>query len=94
MRDVDGNGIGGVNVDILVVGVSRSVLTNDKCHVSFKVSSLVPSSYVADISFSGNDDYAASRTTANVVVKDKIASQLSANNIFINYGWLFNCYFN
>ena len=87
LKDAKGNAISGVRVNVAVGGITGSILNNDKGQVYLKVSSLVPGSYVANISFSGNDVYAASSTTANVVVNGKSASQLSANNLSINYGW-------
>ena len=80
LTDVNGNVLVNKTVNIIVGTINENLTTNDKGLVSVDVSSLVPDSYVASISFAGDELYEGFNTSANVVVNKVVP------NINISHG--------
>ena len=80
LTDVNGNVLVNKTVNIIVGTINENLTTNDEGHVSVDVSSLVPDSYVASISFAGDELYEGFNTSANVVVNKVVP------NINISHG--------
>lgn len=77
LKDASGNILANKIVAIKVGTISKTLKTNAKGQVSVLVSSLVPKTYTATISFAGDSYYDKSSTTAIVVVK-KATPKLTA----------------
>ena len=77
LKDSKGNILSNKKVTIKVGTISKTLTTNAKGQVSVLVSSLVPKTYTASISFAGDTIYLKSSTTAKVVVK-KATPKLTA----------------
>ena len=74
----NGKPLEGQKVTVKVGTISKTLTTNVKGQISVAISSLVPKTYTATISFAGDKIYTASSTTANVVVvkaKSKITAK-------------------
>ena len=74
----NGKALNGQKVTVKVGTISKTLTTNAKGQVSVAISSLVPKTYQATISFAGDKIYTASSTTAKVVVvkaKSKITAK-------------------
>ena len=82
LTDINGNVLVNKTVNIIVGNINENLTTNDEGHVSVDVSSLVPDSYVASISFAGDEFYEGFNTSANVVVNKVVP------NINISHGAL------
>ena len=82
LTDVNGNVLVNKTVNIIVGTINENLTTNDEGHVSVDVSSLIPDSYVASISFAGDEFYEGFNTSANVVVNKVVP------NINISHGAL------
>ena len=80
LTDVNGNLLVNKTVNIIVGNFAENLTTNDGGHVSVDVSSLVPDSYVASISFAGDELYEGVNTSANVVINKVVP------NINISHG--------
>ena len=68
LTDVNGNILVNKTVSIVVGSINENLTTGDDGQVSVDVSSLVPGSYVASISFAGDKCYEGFNTSSNVVV--------------------------
>ena len=77
LKDASGNILANKKVTVKVGTISKTLTTNAKGQVSVLVSSLVPKTYTATISFAGDSYYDKSSTTASVVVK-KATPRLTA----------------
>ena len=84
LTDVDGKVLANKTVNVVVGTVNNNLTTNASGQVSIDVSTLAPNTYVANIAFAGDDLYAKSNATANVVV-NKIASSLTAPAVTATY---------
>ena len=82
LTDINGNILVNKTVNVIVGNFTENLTTNDGGHVSVDVSSLVPGSYVASISFAGDELYEGFNTSANVVVNKVVP------NINISHGAL------
>ena len=69
LKDSKGNVLANKKITIKVGTISKTLKTNSKGQVSIAISSLVPKTYTATISFAGDNNYTKSSTTAKVVVK-------------------------
>lgn len=77
LKDSNGNALLGKYVTVKVGSVSKRLKTDKNGKVSLNVATLVPKSYVASISFAGDDDYNKASSTVKVVVS-KAVPKLSA----------------
>lgn len=77
LKDENNNPIEGVKIGISINGI-KYLITNAKGQVKFSTKSLVPKTYTAKITFSGNNLYMGSTTTVKVVVK-KAKPKIVAN---------------
>ena len=77
LKDSNGNALFGKYVTVKVGSVSKRLKTDKNGKVSLNVATLVPKSYVASISFAGDDDYNKASSTVKVVVS-KAVPKLSA----------------
>ena len=68
LTDVNGNILVNKMINVVVGTIDENLATNDKGQVSVDVSGLVPGSYVATISFAGDELYEGFNISANVVV--------------------------
>ena len=82
LTDVNGNVLVNKTVNVIVGTIDENLTTNVEGHVSVDVSSLIPGSYVASISFAGDELYEGFNTSANVVVNKVVP------NINISHGAL------
>ena len=78
LKDVDGNILAGEEISIVLNGKEYALKTNSKGKASLAVpTNLAPETYVATITYEGNDEYASSTATADVVV-NKADTNISA----------------
>ena len=77
LKDSNGNALFGKYVTVKVGSVSKRLKTDKNGKVSLNVATLVPKSYVASISFAGDEDYNKASSTVKVVVS-KAVPKLSA----------------
>ena len=67
LRDANGSTIEGVVLSVNLNGV-KNYITDKKGTIKVPTIDLTPKSYVANIAFAGNENYAASNTNANVII--------------------------
>ena len=84
LTDVNGNVLANKTVNVVVGTINNDLTTNASGQVSMDISTLAPNTYVANIAFAGDEVYAKSNATANVVV-NKIASSLAAPAVTATY---------
>ena len=84
LTDVNGNVLANKTVNVVVGPINKNLTTNASGQVSMDISTLAPNTYVANITFAGDEVYAKSNATANVVV-NKIASSLDAPAVTTTY---------
>ena len=84
LKDGKGNAIKGANVTVKLAGISRTLITDSDGQVSLSTDNIVPDSYIADISFSGDMKHYASSTTARVTV-NKVRTSLTADDVVTVY---------
>jgi len=84
LTDVNGKVLANKTVNVVVGTVNNNLTTNANGQVSMDISTLAPNTYVANIAFAGDDLYAKSNATANVVV-NKVASSLNAPAVTATY---------
>ncbi|MBE6500458.1 MAG: Ig-like domain repeat protein, partial [Methanobrevibacter thaueri] len=80
LTDINGEVLANKTVNIVVGNIDKNLTTDDNGQVSVDVSSLVPGSYVASISFAGDNIYGESDSTADVIINKVIP------NVNISYG--------
>ena len=71
LKDVDGNPISGVKVNLVLGTINKTVKTDSKGRISASTKSLALGNHTAFISCLGNELYSPSTATANVLVKAK-----------------------
>ena len=64
----DGNAISNAKVTFKLGNMVKTVTTDKNGQASLSLDGIVPNAYVATIAFAGDDDYAASNTTAKVTI--------------------------
>ena len=69
LKDADGNAISGVKVKVVLGDIIKSPHTDANGRITVSTKTLNPGNYTAIITCAGNDIYAPSNTTANVLVK-------------------------
>ena len=84
LTDVNGKILANKTVNVVVGTLNKNLTTNTSGQVSIDVSTLAPNTYVANIAFAGDEVYAKSNATANVVI-NKIASSLTAPAVTATY---------
>ena len=82
LTDANGNILINKTVSIVVGNINENLTTDDAGQVIVDVSSLVPGSYVASISFAGDKCYEGFNTSANVVVNKVVP------DVVLSYGEL------
>ncbi|WP_407422919.1 Ig-like domain-containing protein [Methanobrevibacter sp.] len=83
LKDMEGNAISGVKVNLVLGTINKTVKTDSKGRISASTKNLAIGDYTAFISTEGNEIYAPSSTTANVMVRDKAV--LDANDMVTDY---------
>jgi hypothetical protein len=83
LKDIKGNAVEGKEIRISLGGSNFTETTDSNGQVSIVID-LNPNSYVAEISFAGDDDYKASSATANVTI-DKINTTITAYDVSMYY---------
>jgi hypothetical protein len=68
LKDANNQILANKKVTVKVGSITKTLTTNTKGQVSLTISSLVPKTYTATISFAGDDQYVKSTATAKVVV--------------------------
>ena len=71
-------------INVILGSMNENLTTNANGQISMDISTLAPNSYVANITFIGDEIYAKSNTTANVIV-NKVASSLTAPAVTATY---------
>ena len=85
MDDDTGKVIGGADLTVTLNNVDYALKTDSAGQASLSIpSSLSPKTYVATISYAGNEIYASSNTTANIVVT-KAGTVISAPDVSVAY---------
>lgn len=84
LTDVNGKVLANKTVNVVVGTINNDLTTNASGQVSMDISTLAPNTYVANITFAGDEVYAKSNATANVIV-NKIASSLAAPAVTATY---------
>lgn len=85
LKDANGRIIAGQRVTVKVGTITKALTTNGKGQVSVDVSSLVPNSYTATITFAGDGNYLASTKKVKVVV-NKAKTKLTAKKVKVKVG--------
>ena len=80
----NGDVLANKTVNVVVGSINKNLTTNVSGQVSIDVSTLTPNTYVANISFTGDDIYGYSTVNANVTV-NKIASSIKASKVTTTY---------
>ncbi|WP_407422681.1 Ig-like domain-containing protein [Methanobrevibacter sp.] len=83
LTDADGNAIVGAKVNLVLGSINKTVKTDSKGRISASTKNLDVGDYTVVITFTGDEFYAPSKTTANVFVRD--VSVLSANDVSAVY---------
>ncbi|MBQ7928692.1 MAG: hypothetical protein IJ287_08150, partial [Methanobrevibacter sp.] len=83
LKDINGNAVGNVNVSIKLVNATYVRTTDSNGQVSVLLD-LLPKQYKAMISFDGDNRYAYSRTSANVIV-NKVPAVMDASTVTTVY---------
>lgn len=68
LKDDNNQILANKKVTVKIGSITKTLTTNTKGQVSLTISSLVPNTYTASISFAGDDQYVKSTATAKVVV--------------------------
>ena len=84
LKDVAGNPIVGVKVNLVLGDIIKSAKTDSKGRISASTKNLAVGNYTAVISTAGNEFYDASSNTANVVI-NKIPTTFTAKNLVTVY---------
>ena len=84
LKDDGGNPIGNAKVTVQLNGVNSTLTTDKDGKTTIPTSQLTPETYIADITFAGNDFYKASSTTSKIVI-NQIATTLTADNVVTDY---------
>jgi predicted outer membrane repeat protein len=71
LKDTEGNPVSGVKVKFTLGNLTKSMYTYDSGKAYINTKSLAPGNYTAVISCLGDEDYAPSSVTANVVIKEE-----------------------
>ena len=77
LKDANGKALNGKTVIVKVGSISKTLTTDANGQVSVDISSLVPKTYKATITFAGDDKYASSTASVNVKVT-KAKSKITA----------------
>ena len=77
LKDANGKAISGAKVKIKLGTTTKTLNTDKNGQVSLTTDGLIPDTYVATISFEGNDVYDKSSTTAKVTI-NKLDTKLTA----------------
>ena len=86
LKDINNNILTGETISIVLNNVKYTLKTNSKGQASIATpTTLAPNTYIATISYAGNDDYKSSSTTAKVTV-NKLTSVVSADDVTVKYG--------
>ena len=83
LKDNMGNALKGKDILIRINGKDHVMTTDNDGQVSLAID-LLPDSYLAEISFIGDDVYLSSSANASVIV-NKIATRLTSNNVNVVY---------
>ena len=84
LKDVDGKVLVNKTVNVVVGTVNVDLTTDDNGQASVDISKLMPNTYTATITFAGDDAYAESNGSANVVV-NKIETTITAPSVSTTY---------
>ena len=85
LKDVDGDLLVGEQISIALNNVEYALQTDSNGEASLAIpSNLAPKTYVATISYAGNEIYESSTATANVVV-NKADTVISASDVSVVY---------
>ncbi|WP_407413200.1 hypothetical protein [Methanobrevibacter sp.] len=76
LKDENGNVISGAQVKISLNGETKNLTTDNKGQVSLTTDGLVPNTYIATITFDGNEFYIRVSTTCKVMV-NKLETRLT-----------------
>ncbi|PWB87999.1 Ig-like domain-containing protein [Methanobrevibacter thaueri] len=81
LTDDNGNPLANKTINIVVGKINENLNTSTDGKVSIDISTLDPNTYVATISYAGDELYNGSSTTATVVVKEDIKTEITIPEI-------------
>ena len=76
LKDSQGNAVNGASISVNLNGI-KTAITNENGQTKLTTNGLAPNTYVASITFGGNDNYNKSSTTTKIIVK-KATPKLTA----------------
>ena len=85
LSDINGNPIAGADVSVILNNAEYSLTTGSNGQVSVSTSDLTAGSYVARITYDGDNKYEPSSATVSVVVK-KLGTSIFASDVSVVYG--------
>ena len=81
LTDAKGGVLANKTVNIVVGTINKNLNTNEDGQISIDISTLAPDTYIANIIFGGDEIYAESSTTATVIVKADIKTNITIPEI-------------
>uniref|UniRef100_UPI00262BD0A6 hypothetical protein n=1 Tax=uncultured Methanobrevibacter sp. TaxID=253161 RepID=UPI00262BD0A6 len=84
LKDGRGNPLADKDISVSIDGVRNMVTTASNGQAAFAID-VLPGSYVAEISFAGDNVYVSSNTSSNIKI-DKVSTSLTANDVQFIYG--------
>ena len=83
LTDAKGSVLANKTVNIVVGTINKNLNTSEDGKISIDISTLSPDTYIANIIFAGDEIYAESSTTATVVVKEDIKTNITIPEISV-----------
>ena len=74
------------NMVVTLNGIDYTLKSNSKGQISVSTADLAQGTYTATIAYSGNSKYAASSTTAQVIVNKKLSTIVASKDVSVYYG--------
>lgn len=81
LTDAKGGVLANKTVNIVVGTINKNLNTDEDGQISIDISTLAPDTYIANIIFGGDEIYAESSTTATVIVKADIKTNITIPEI-------------
>ena len=81
LTDAKGGVLANKTVNIVVGTINKNLNTDEDGQISIDISTLAPDTYIANIIFDGDEIYAESSTTATVIVKADIKTNITIPEI-------------
>ena len=84
LTDVNGKVLANKTINVVVGTINQNLTTNGSGQVSVNIDTLAPNTYVANVTFAGDELYINANATANVIV-NKVVSSITASKVTATY---------